>query len=166
MGYWRSTASVYAKGAFIYHNSNTGCANQWYMSTWHQDSADINPMHTGSSQTCCIHHKPNVTSPPLVQRPEVFLHCRSPCTRQGRRCTQTSYTAPKIWALSALCLCWTTLGNTRHGDLCESDPECPGIKTHTQNTGTTGIRLQLSLHNSSSQSTKPPANSTSSRKNH
>lgn len=58
------------------------------------------------------------------------------------------------------------MGTWVKSTLFEPDPERPGIKTHTQNAGTAGIRLQLSLHNSSSQSTKPPANSTSSRKNH
>lgn len=154
MGYWRSTTLVYAKGAFIC-NSNTGCANQRCMSTWHCDSANINPMHTGSLQTpTCIRllwghsncnisitvylAKPNIITLVLVQWAEVFLHCRSPCMRQGMSCTRTSYMPPKIWALSALCLCWTTLGNTRHGDLGEIHPvwiwpRMPGNKnTHTK----------------------------------
>lgn len=154
MGYRRSTTLVYAKGAFIY-NSNTGRANQRCTSTWRCDSANINPMHTGRLRTltwigllqgrsdCNVSitvylAKPNIITSALMQRAEVFLHCRSPCMRQGMRRTQTNYMRPKIWVLSALCLCWTTLGNTRHGDLGEIHPvwiwpRMPGNKnTHTK----------------------------------
>lgn len=114
--------------------------------------------------------KPNIITFALVQWAEVSLHCGFPCTTEHERLADQLHTPRGLGTASSAPL----LSHVRRGKVwCqtkptpfESDPERPGIKTHTQNPGTSGIRLQLCLHNSSPQSTAPAAERISSRKNH
>lgn len=63
MGYWRSTALVNAKGAFIYHNSNTAGG---------VGAPDSGILQTQGAQG----HAASITKPKsrVLQHPEAFLH--------------------------------------------------------------------------------------------